>query len=82
MKPDQKKKYFLPCQIKWINDRSPLRIMEKSRQVGLTCFDARKRAADESFGFIKTIFACLEALVKAGLGPRGGAREAQTRRDG
>jgi phage FluMu gp28-like protein len=37
---DQKKKYFLPYQIKWINDRSPLRIIEKSRQVGITYADA------------------------------------------
>jgi phage FluMu gp28-like protein len=31
-----KKKYLLPHQIKWINDHSPLRVIEKSRQVGLT----------------------------------------------
>ena len=37
---DQKKKYFLPYQINWINDRSPLRIIEKSRQVGITYADA------------------------------------------
>ncbi len=37
---DPKKKYFLPYQIDWINDKSPLRIMEKSRQVGITYADA------------------------------------------
>ena len=34
MHPDPK--YFIPAQIKWINDDSPLKIMEKSRQVGVT----------------------------------------------
>jgi phage FluMu gp28-like protein len=37
---DPKKKHFLPYQVKWINDQSPLRIIEKSRQVGLTYADA------------------------------------------
>src|SRR5436190_24204983 len=37
---DPKKKYFHPYQIKWINDQSPLRIIEKSRQVGITYADA------------------------------------------
>src|SRR5258705_8529251 len=34
------KKYFLPYQIKWIEDKSPLRIIQKSRQVGITYADA------------------------------------------
>jgi phage FluMu gp28-like protein len=29
-------KYFIRAQAKWINDDSPLKIMEKSRQVGVT----------------------------------------------
>jgi len=37
---DTKKKHFLPYQISWINDPSPLRIIEKSRQVGMTYADA------------------------------------------
>lgn len=31
-----KSKYFLPYQIAWINDGSALRIMEKSRQIGIS----------------------------------------------
>ena len=34
------KKYFMPYQIKWIEDPSPLRIIQKSRQVGITYADA------------------------------------------
>jgi phage FluMu gp28-like protein len=33
-------KYFLPYQIRWIEDTSPLRIIEKSRQIGITYADA------------------------------------------
>jgi len=36
----QDQKYFLPYQIRWIQDPSPLRIIEKSRQVGITYADA------------------------------------------
>ena len=32
--------HFLPYQRRWINDKSPLKIIEKSRQVGLTFSDA------------------------------------------
>src|ERR1041384_5002126 len=32
--------YFLPYQQAWINDRAPLRLMEKSRQIGATFADA------------------------------------------
>jgi phage FluMu gp28-like protein len=41
-------KYFLPYQAKWIEDKSPLKIMEKSRQVGMsyaTAYSAVERAA-------------------------------------
>src|ERR1043166_9739134 len=40
--------YFLPFQSRWVDDRSPLKIIEKSRQVGLssaTAFSALLRAA-------------------------------------
>lgn len=37
---EQKEKYFLPYQREWIQDGSPLRIMEKSRQVGASFADA------------------------------------------
>ena len=33
-------KYFLPYQIAWITDRTPLRLMQKSRQVGISYADA------------------------------------------
>jgi phage FluMu gp28-like protein len=33
-------KYFLPYQLSWIHDDSPLRIIQKSRQVGITYTDA------------------------------------------
>src|SRR5688572_18248386 len=47
-------KYFLPYQIRWLKDEAPLKIMEKSRQIGLTYVDAydsvlkasRRNAAD------------------------------------
>src|SRR5215210_5752132 len=47
-------KYFLLYQVRWLKDKSPLKIMEKSRQIGLTYVDAydsvlkasRKNAAD------------------------------------
>jgi hypothetical protein len=32
--------FFLPYQQAWIDDRSPLKIMEKSRQIGITYADA------------------------------------------
>src|SRR5262245_29279532 len=32
--------FFLPYQIAWIKDRSPLKIMEKARQIGLSLADA------------------------------------------
>jgi hypothetical protein len=44
--------WFLPKQLAWINDLSPMRLWEKSRQVGATTTDAfdsvmkAKRAAD------------------------------------
>ena len=34
------RKYFLPYQCEWIFDRSPLKIIEKSRQIGITYADA------------------------------------------
>ena len=37
---NKKQKYFLPYQIKWIEDRSPLRIIQKSRQAGITYADS------------------------------------------
>src|SRR5436190_13133357 len=36
----ERRKYFLPYQIQWLDDESPLRIMEKSRQVGVSYADA------------------------------------------
>src|SRR6185436_6292046 len=32
--------FFLPYQIRWLNDHSPLKIIEKSRQIGMTFTDA------------------------------------------
>jgi phage FluMu gp28-like protein len=32
-------KYFLPYQIRWLNDKSPLRICQKGRQVGISYVD-------------------------------------------
>ena len=32
--------YFLPYQLAWITDPHPLKIMQKSRQVGITYADA------------------------------------------
>src|SRR5215469_11085631 len=32
--------HFLPCQLKWINDDSPLKIIQKSRQIGISYADA------------------------------------------
>jgi phage FluMu gp28-like protein len=37
---NEDKKYFLPYQLRWLNDDSPLRIIQKSRQVGMTYTDA------------------------------------------
>jgi phage FluMu gp28-like protein len=34
------RKYFFPAQIRWIDDPSPLRIMQKSRQIGASYADA------------------------------------------
>ena len=42
------KPYFLPYQTRWVQDSAPLKIMEKSRQVGIsfaTAYSAVKRAA-------------------------------------
>ena len=33
-------KYFLPYQIRWLRDKSPLKIIEKSRQIGMSYVDA------------------------------------------
>src|SRR6266850_6369594 len=38
--PADLQKYFYPGQIKWLADKNPLRIIEKSRQVGMTYVDA------------------------------------------
>ena len=38
MKPSET--HFLPCQIDWIKDQSSLRIIQKSRQVGMSYADA------------------------------------------
>lgn len=38
--PNSESKYFLPYQLRWLDDNSPLKIMEKSRQIGLTYADA------------------------------------------
>jgi phage FluMu gp28-like protein len=32
--------YFLPYQLRWLEDQSPLKIIEKSRQIGMTFVDA------------------------------------------
>src|SRR4051812_23570701 len=32
--------FFLPYQLRWLADRSPLKIIEKSRQIGITFTDA------------------------------------------
>jgi phage FluMu gp28-like protein len=37
---ERKDKYFLPYQRAWLNDSSPLRIMQKSRQIGASLTDA------------------------------------------
>jgi phage FluMu gp28-like protein len=42
-------KYFLPYQVRWIEDRSPKRIMEKSRQVGMTFCSAYDLVRKTSF---------------------------------
>jgi len=42
--------YFLPYQRRWIEDRSPLKIMEKSRQIGIsyaTAYSAVRRCATQ-----------------------------------
>ena len=36
----RKEKFFLPFQRDWLNDHSPLKIMQKSRQIGATFVDA------------------------------------------
>ncbi|HTD87841.1 MAG TPA: hypothetical protein VK850_14790 [Candidatus Binatia bacterium] len=36
--------YFLPYQIAWIRDQSRLKIIEKSRQIGITYADACHRS--------------------------------------
>src|SRR5262245_42024958 len=46
--PSTSQPYFLPYQRRWIQDTSPLKIMEKSRQIGIsfcTAYSAVKRAA-------------------------------------
>src|SRR5206468_11295619 len=37
---DNDRKYFLPYQYDWITDPRPLKIAEKSRQIGITFADA------------------------------------------
>ena len=44
----QPEKYFLPYQVAWIKDESPLKICEKGRQIGMTsadCYDSVRKAA-------------------------------------
>src|SRR2546428_11638676 len=36
---EEERKRFLPYQIAWIKDQSPLKLMEKSRQGGMTLAD-------------------------------------------
>ena len=38
--PEAKSPYLLPYQLRWLDDDSPLKIIEKSRQIGLTYVDA------------------------------------------
>ena len=38
--PQADSAYFLPYQLRWLDDDSPLKIIEKSRQIGLTYVDA------------------------------------------
>ena len=45
--------HFLPYQSRWLHDHSRLKIMEKSRQVGITYVDALdsvKKAASSKSG--------------------------------
>ena len=47
------KNFFLPYQSRWINDKSRLKIIEKSRQIGITfadAFDSVRKAADKKRG--------------------------------
>src|SRR6266516_8031762 len=46
--------YFLPYQLRWIRDQSRLKIIEKSRQIGIsfcTAYSAVKRAAAQGARF-------------------------------
>src|SRR2546428_4276052 len=46
--------YFLPYQLRWIHDHSRLKILEKSRQIGMsfcTAYSAVKRAAAQGARF-------------------------------
>lgn len=38
--PEAESSYFLPYQLRWLDDDSPLKLMEKSRQIGMTYVDA------------------------------------------
>jgi phage FluMu gp28-like protein len=38
--PEADTTYFLPYQLRWLDDNTPLKIMEKSRQIGMTYVDA------------------------------------------
>ena len=38
--PEANSPYFLPYQLRWLDDPSPLKIIEKSRQIGMTFVDA------------------------------------------
>jgi phage FluMu gp28-like protein len=38
--PEAESTYFLPYQLRWLDDDSPLKIIEKSRQIGMTYADA------------------------------------------
>src|SRR4026208_2124160 len=38
--PRSPSRYFLPYQRRWLDDQAPLKIIEKSRQIGLTYVDA------------------------------------------
>ncbi len=46
--------YFLPYQRRWIEDRSPLKIMEKSRQVGMSFAAAYALVREQAAGEVRT----------------------------
>ena len=70
--PQADSAYFLPYQLRWLDDDSPLKIVERSRQIGLTYMDAYDSLIKASSRKAADVYVSSRDLVTTGVPIRSG----------